>query len=130
MAATDRSLVGVRVVLVEDELDALEFLAMVLASEGASVASFADPHAALDYLTTHSPDVLISDLYMPRMNGWELLERARMRGLSAPAAALTAHASADNRSRCVAAGFCTCIAKPLTPSTLVDVVRQMAHPAP
>jgi CheY-like chemotaxis protein len=84
--------------------------------------------AALAYLATHSPDVFISDLYMPQMNGWQLLEQARMRGLRARAAAITAHASRDNRSRCAAAGFCTCIGKPLTPATLVGVVREMARP--
>ena|SRR5687767_11359090 len=122
-------LAGVRIVLVEDEFDVLEFFAVVLASEGADVMPFADPRAALQYMATHTPDVLLSDLYMPQMNGWELLERARLRGMRAPAAAITAHSSLDSRSRCVAAGFCTCIGKPLAPSTLVDLVREMVRPA-
>ena len=117
---------GLRVVLVDDELDALEFLAVVLETEGADVSSFADPHAALEDVVARPPDVLVSDLYMPRMTGWELVERARLRGVKTPAAALTAHPSRENRSRCVAAGFCACVSKPLSPRDLVHLVRELA----
>jgi CheY-like chemotaxis protein len=119
-------LTGVRVVLVDDEPDALEFLSFVLENEGADVASFADPRAALEDLVAHPPDVLVSDLYMPRMNGWELIEQARLRGVKTPAAAITAHPSNENRSRCVAAGFCACVGKPLAPRDLVHLVRELA----
>lgn len=118
---------GVRVVLVDDEPDALEFLTLVLENEGAQVKPFADPAVALDDLVAHPPDVLVSDLYMPHMNGWEFLEQARLRGVTAPAAAITAHPSLENRSRCVAAGFCACVAKPLAPSELVHLVRALAN---
>jgi CheY-like chemotaxis protein len=119
----------VRVVLVDDEPDALEFLALVLENEGADVASFADPSVALESIAAHPPDVLVSDLYMPQMDGWEFLERARRRGLKAPAAAITAHPSIENRSRCVAAGFCACVSKPVAPSDLVQLVRGLADSA-
>jgi CheY-like chemotaxis protein len=118
---------GVRVVLVDDEPDALEFLTLVLENEGAQVKPFADPAAALDDLVAHPPDVVVSDLYMPHMNGWEFLEQARLRGVTAPAAAITAHPSIENRSRCVAAGFCACVGKPLAPSELVHLVRALAN---
>ena len=108
-------LAGLRVVLVDDEPDALEFLAFVLENEGEEVAFFTDPRAALEDAVARPPDVLVSDLYMPRMSGWELVEQARLRGVKAPAAALTAHPSRENRSRCVAAGFCACVSKPLSP---------------
>jgi CheY-like chemotaxis protein len=117
---------GVRVVLVDDEPDALEFLALVLENEGAQVTSFGDPEAALEDLVAHPPDVLVSDLYMPRMNGWEFLEQARLRGVMVPAAAITAHPSFENRSRCVAAGFCACVGKPMAPSELIHIVRELA----
>jgi CheY-like chemotaxis protein len=119
-------LAGVRVVLVDDEPDALEFLSFVLENEGANVASFADPAAALEAVVAHPPDVVVSDLYMPHMTGWEFLERARLRGLTAPAAAITAHPSIENRSRCVAAGFCACVSKPVIPSELIHLVRGLA----
>ena len=127
--ATAGPLTGVRVVLVDDEPDALEFLAFVLESEGAHVTPFADPAAALDDLVAHPADVLVSDLYMPRMTGWEFLEQARLRGVTVPAAAMTAHPSLENRSRCVAAGFCACLGKPLAPSDLVHLVRELARGA-
>ena len=118
---------GVRVVLVDDEPDALEFLAFVLENEGADVASYADAKAALEDVVADPPDVLVSDLYMPRMNGWELIEQARLRGVKTPAAAITAHPSTENRSRCVAAGFCACVGKPLAPRDLVHLVRELAE---
>jgi CheY-like chemotaxis protein len=122
-----RPLAGVRVVLIDDEPDALEFLSFVLESEGADVASFADPAAALEAVVAQPPDVVVSDLYMPDMTGWEFLERARLRGVRTPAAAITAHPSIENRSRCVAAGFCACVSKPVAPSDLVHLVRDLAH---
>jgi CheY-like chemotaxis protein len=125
--AASGPLAGVRVVLVDDERDALDFLALVLESEGAEVASFVDPVAALEDLTANPPHVVLSDLYMPGMSGWELLEKARLRGVRSPAAAMTAYPSPENRSRCVAAGFRTCLSKPLTPSTLVDLVRELVR---
>jgi CheY-like chemotaxis protein len=126
MSADAAPLAGVRVMLVDDEPDALEFLAFALESEGADVTPFADPAAALESMVAHPPDVVLSDLYMPRMSGWEMIERARLRGLTAPAAAITAHPSLENRSRCVAAGFCACVGKPLAPSQLVHLVRELA----
>jgi CheY-like chemotaxis protein len=121
-----RPLAGIRVVLVDDEPDALEFLALVLEQEGAEVAPFADPVAALDDLTNRRADVVLSDLYMPEMSGWELLERARGKGVSAPAGAITAHPSAENRNRCLEVGFDVCVGKPVTPADLVGVVRDLA----
>jgi CheY-like chemotaxis protein len=120
------ALAGIRVVLVDDEPDALEFLALVLASEGAEVAPFGDPVAALDDLTTHPADVVLSDLYMPEMSGWELLERVRAKGITAPAVAITAHPSAENRIRCLAVGFGVCVGKPFPPADIVGVVRDLA----
>jgi CheY-like chemotaxis protein len=119
-------LAGVRVVLVDDEPDALEFLSFVLENEGADVAPFVDPKAALEDVVAHPPDVLVSDLYMPRMSGWELIEQARLRGVTTPAAAITAHPSTENRSRCVAAGFCACVGKPVAPRDLIHLVRELA----
>lgn len=123
---TEAPLAGLRVVLVDDEPDALEFIAFVLENEGADVAAFVDPAAALEDLVAHPPDVVMIDLYMPGMNGWQLIEQARLRGVRAPVAAITAHPSIDNRSRCVAAGFCACVAKPLAPADLVHLVRELA----
>jgi CheY-like chemotaxis protein len=125
-AMRERPLAGVKVVLVDDEPDALEFLTFVLENEGADVSPFADPAAALEDVVANPPDVVVSDLYMPYMTGWEFLEKARLRGVRAPAAAITAHPSIENRSRCVQAGFCACMAKPVVPSDLVHLVRGLA----
>ena len=126
MSAEAAPLAGVRVVLVDDEPDTLEFLTFALETEGADVAPFVDPRAALERIVADPPDVVLSDLYMPRMSGWEMIERARLRGLKVPAAAITAHPSIENRSRCVAAGFCACVSKPLAPAQLVDLVRELS----
>lgn len=126
MVAPAKALSGIRVVIVDDEADALELLTFVLEAHGAEVAAFDDPVAALQELTRQPADVLVSDLYMPRMNGWELLEEARKSGMTAPAAAITAHPSLENRKRSQAVGFGACIGKPVTPGELVGVVRELA----
>jgi DNA-binding response OmpR family regulator len=126
MTAEAAPLTGVRVVLVDDEPDALEFLALVLETEGAHVLPFGDADAALESIVSDPPDVVLSDLYMPQMSGWEMIERARLRGVTVPAAAMTAHPSVENRSRCVAAGFCACIGKPLAPAEIVHLVRELS----
>jgi DNA-binding response OmpR family regulator len=118
---------GLNVVLVDDEFDTLEFLALVLAGEGADVVPFVDPRAALAHTIAHPPDALLSDLYMPDLTGWELVEELHLRGVRTPAAAITAHPSRENRARCVAAGFCACIAKPLAPGELVSLVRALTR---
>ena len=116
--------------MVEDDPDARELVELVLREAGAVVTAVASGAAALDAVERQRPDVIVSDLAMPGMDGFHLLER--LRGLSGgdrvPALALTAHVSADMRVRVFAAGFDGYLAKPVDTAELVGLVLRHAAP--
>jgi len=106
---------GARVLIVDDEPDARELLAQVLAEAGAEVVSAGTAQAGLDALAQSRPDVLVSDIGLPDADGYDFIRRARMRGESAttPALALTAFSSMEDRTRAMLAGYQMHLAKPV-----------------
>lgn len=120
------SLDGVRVLAVDDNADALEVLTASLARSGAIVRVAPTGADALRELDQEPFDVLVCDLAMPQMDGFELLKRIRSGATShsrvIPAIALTAHASEDYRSKTHAAGFLRHISKPYHPAELANAI--------
>ncbi|WP_307721619.1 ATP-binding protein, partial [Zemynaea arenosa] len=123
---TLRDLSGVRVLVVDDEPDARELINRILSECQAQVTMAANAPEALAQLTQAPPDVLVSDLGMPGMDGFELLAQVRglgpERGGTVPAVALTAFARSEDRVRALEAGFVAHIAKPVEPSELIAAV--------
>jgi len=132
--SSGRNLDGVRVLLVEDELDGRELLAEVLHSAGANVKAVASAAEAMEALGAFRPDVLVSDIAMAQEDGYSLVRRLRRlppeEGGRIPAVALSAYAREDDRIRSLAAGFQHHVAKPLDPDELVLLVDRLAHRAP
>jgi signal transduction histidine kinase/CheY-like chemotaxis protein len=127
----DRALAGVRVLSVDDNADAVEVLRVALESVGAVVTAAPSGAAALALLPQAQADVLLLDLSMPDMDGYELLRRIRQSGdglSAAPAIALSAHASEDHRRRSRAAGFHQHLAKPYTIAALVQAIVAALRP--
>jgi len=124
------SLDGVSVLVVDDARDTREALAMLLEECGAHVTAAASAPAALDAMAQARPDVLISDLAMPGVDGYELLARVRAREAGAarpvPALALSAYARREDRERALAAGFQAHIAKPGEPGEIAAAVARLA----
>ncbi|HZP47122.1 MAG TPA: ATP-binding protein [Vicinamibacterales bacterium] len=122
---------GVRVLLVDDEPDALEVMSSALETCGASVTTAASAREALESLSRDRFDVLLSDIAMPDADGYELIRGVR--GLAPapasriPAAAVTAFASDEDRRRALAAGFHTHLAKPIPPGLLAETVATLAQ---
>ena len=123
------SLKGVKILLVEDELDTREMISFMLRRSGAVVevvASVKDAEAALQ---RGLPDILISDLSMPEEDGFSLIQKLRdnpsMRDL--PAIALTAYAGEESRLRVLNAGFQAHLAKPADPVELGMQILQYIH---
>ena len=103
------SLGSMRILLVEDEPDTRDFLRQLLEGHGAVVETAASAHEALDAFRRQPPDVLISDIGLPEVDGYDLMDQIRRSGLpegrSIPAIALTAYARAEDRTRALNAGF-------------------------
>ena len=124
-------LAGVRVLAVDDESDALQLLIEILESAGARVITARSGAAALDKIETADPDVLIADLGMPLMDGFQLIERLRQspnpRVRTVPAAALTAYARSEDRAKTLQGGFEMHLAKPIDPVELASAVKALAR---
>ena len=126
----DHALSDVRVLAVDDDADALTLVREILETAGAQVFTAASAPAALAVLEEQSPDVLISDLGMPGMDGFELIQRVRTltnEKKDIPAAALTAYALSEDRARALRTGFEMHLAKPIDPSELVAAVASLAR---
>jgi PAS domain S-box-containing protein len=124
------SLKGIKVLVVDDDEDAREMLGAALNSYGAEVITAAGALKALDALASENIDVLVSDINMPEVDGYELIRRVRAmkpeQGGRIPAVALTAYARAEDRLRALKSGFQTHMPKPVEPAELEVVVATLA----
>ena len=125
-----RSLAGLRVLVVDDSADSLEFLSRVLESFGAEVYAAASADEGMAAVLREHPDVILCDIGMPGEDGYQFIRRVRgldrEHGGATPAAALTAFTRAQDRARAIESGFQDHVAKPAEPVHLVEVVRSLA----
>ena len=123
---------GLRVLVVDDEPDARDIMAVTLEASGARVSVAASARAAFAILEEDPVDVLLSDIAMPEEDGFALIRQVRasvQREVAAiPAAAVTAFTSAEDRAQALAAGFQLHLAKPFEPAQLVRTVDRLVNP--
>jgi PAS domain S-box-containing protein len=123
------ALTALKILAVDDETDARELLAMVLEKEGGTVVAVASAAEALARIAEECPDVLVSDISMPEMDGYALIRKVRAlppeKGGRLPAVALTAYAREEDRRKALAAGFDVHVPKPLEPGKLIEVVARL-----
>jgi CheY-like chemotaxis protein len=125
----EAQLAGVKVLVVDDEPDARELLAAVLAHHGAAVTAAASVAEALAAVNESAPDVVVSDIGMPDADGYELARRLRElpdHRCATPAVALTGFARPEDGARAAEAGFDAHMAKPVDPLALVEMVERVA----
>jgi hypothetical protein len=126
-----QNLGGVRVLVVDDDLDTLEMLKVILQNRGADVDTASSAGNALEALERSLPDAIVSDIAMPEQDGYELIELIRRRGPerggNIPAVALTAYARVEDRVRAFRAGFQMYVPKPVDSNELVAVVTNLTH---
>ncbi|ARV57572.1 hypothetical protein BZZ01_02040 [Nostocales cyanobacterium HT-58-2] len=119
-------LTGIRVLMVDDEPDTRKLFLALLTQYGAEVLTVASAAEALASLESFQPDVLVSDIGMPEMDGYALLQQVRSllssKGGQIRAIALTAYARVEDQQRALAAGFQHYISKPLDVEKLVQAV--------
>ena len=121
------SLSKVRVLVVDDDVEACEVLQRVLKECHATVDTATSARQALERLTEMSHDIIISDIGMPEMDGYELIRQIRSRGAKIPAVAMTAFARSEDRIRALQAGYNMHVAKPLEPQELIAVVAALVR---
>ena len=116
---------GVRVLFLDDNRDARVFVRVALETAGADVQVAESAHEALGLFDAKPFDVVLSDIGMPDIDGYDFVRLLRARGASVPVIALTAYASTDDERQALAAGFQRHVAKPIDPVDLVAVVRSV-----
>jgi signal transduction histidine kinase/DNA-binding response OmpR family regulator len=119
------NLPGLRILVVDDQADVRELLTSVLRLHNAEVRSAGSVAEAMTILSQWQPEILISDIAMPDIDGYEFIRQVRSRELIFPAIALTAHASAEDRIRALAAGFQMHLPKPVEPHELVMSIASL-----
>ena len=127
----DNRLRGLRILVVEDEGDTRDFLSRFLAANGAKVMSAASAEEALSMLPESDANLLISDIGLPEVDGYELMQRIRRSdagsGGGIPAIALTAYARPQDRAQAFRAGYQAHLAKPIEPADLIPAIMRVAH---
>ena len=117
---------GVRIVLVEDDADSRNAMALLLEVAGGRVMSVASVRGALTAIDAFHPHVIVSDIGLPAEDGYVLIARVRAqtkeRGGLTPAIALTGYARPEERARILAAGFQMHLRKPVDPDALVSAI--------
>jgi signal transduction histidine kinase/CheY-like chemotaxis protein len=121
---------GLTLLVVDDDQDGRELLARVLGDQGAVVLSASSAHAAIRVLEEFRPDVLLSDVAMPEMDGYGLIRRIRRlpasRGGRTRAIALTAYARPEDAEKAMRAGFQAHVSKPVHPGRLIGLIAELA----
>ena len=124
-------LAGLKVLIVDDDLDSREVLAALLAMRAAEVKSAGSVVEALEALTDWKPDILVSDIGMPGKDGYDLIREVRSRGEQdggqIPAIALTGYATVQDGERAISAGYHTHMAKPVEPRNLVKLIASLGE---
>jgi len=123
------SLEGLRILVVDDETDALDLIGVELEQQGAKVVGVPGAEEALKALEQVEFDLLISDIGMPGTDGYQLIRQIRKleegSGRKIPAVALTAYARVQDRMQAIMAGFSTHVAKPVEANELITVVASL-----
>jgi two-component system CheB/CheR fusion protein len=124
---------GAHILLVEDETSARDTTRRLLQEYGARVVAVESAAAAHEAIAIQWPDVIISDIGLPGVDGYQLLKSIRSRsagdGARVPALALTAFARSEDRQMALSAGFDEHLAKPVDPDRLLSIVAHLARRA-
>ena len=127
-----RQMLGARVMVVEDQPDIRRLLEHFITDAGGKVTAFDTGEAALKAVEqrTDDFDVILMDIQMPLLDGYETTRRLRALGFTRPIVAVTAGAMAGDQAKCLAAGCSEYVSKPIDRAKLLEVITRIAHPGP
>ena len=119
-----------KILVVEDNQDNRDMVVKVLKFNGYQVIEAVDGEEALEKARAETPDLILLDIYLPKMDGYEVAKRLKgdtgLRGI--PVIALTAHAMKGNREQALAAGCDGYISKPIDIRELPKQIEQFLKP--
>ncbi|MFN6514695.1 MAG: response regulator [Nostoc sp. CreGUA01] len=122
---------NLKILVVDDDPDSLELISFVLEHSGATVTPVSSAIEVLEILPKLQPDLLVSDIGMPEMDGYMLLRQIRLmspeQGGKIVAIALTAYAGEGNEQRAMEAGFQAHISKPIDPVQLIETIANLVQ---
>ncbi|SFU69759.1 response regulator receiver protein [Nitrosospira multiformis] len=125
------SLFGDKVLVVDDEEDILVITRLMLELHGAEVITSLTAVEALEQVQTQRLDLIISDISMPHMNGYQFIQAVRNlpahKGKGTPALALTAFSRSEDRERALKAGFQAHLSKPVSLQVLIETVAHITN---
>jgi PAS domain S-box-containing protein len=131
VSSDELDLTGIRILAIDDELDARELLTALLTQYGAEVLTVTCATEVLTNLESFQPDVLISDIGMPEVDGYMLMQQIRAlpreKGGQILAIALTAYARVEDYQQAIASGYQRHFTKPLDPDRLVKVIVELTE---
>lgn len=134
MHTLETALLGWNVAAIDDDPDSLEVVSTILEMHGANVQTANNGKDGLALISRMRPDLIISDLSMPGLTGWELVEVLKHgdRAMAdIPVVALSAHAMEEHRRQAIASGFHNFISKPLQPETFIkEIIALLAVDRP
>jgi CheY-like chemotaxis protein len=120
------------IVIVEDHDDTRKSIGSYLERLGANVIGAGNAFEALKVIKKNRPDLVLSDIQMPRGDGFELVREIRLLesdyGENVPVIAMTAFLAPADRARILNAGFQACLSKPFTPNRLVETILTLLNP--
>ena len=120
-------LTGTQILVIDDEGDSRELLTLIFQQEGANAIAASSANEALEVLQKITPDIIISDIGMPKIDGYTLMNQIRSlpQGKDVPAIAITAYAGEIDRQRSLDAGFQHHLAKPIDITKLLDITVEL-----
>lgn len=116
---------GKRVLIAEDDYNSYRFLELILKRQNAEISHAENGEILLNMIETRLPDLILLDINMPVMNGFEVLEEMKKRGLNIKIIAQTAYAMPDEKERCLSSGCHGYIAKPIRKEELFRVISEV-----
>ena len=120
------------VAIVDDEEGIRKALSRLLRASGLDAESYANGQEFLDAAAEHRPDCVVLDLHMPGMSGLQVLRKLKAAGQRLSIVVITAHDEPETRERCIDAGACAYLRKPLEDRLLLNAISaaMRSHSAP
>jgi signal transduction histidine kinase/response regulator RpfG family c-di-GMP phosphodiesterase len=129
LAEAQSPITGLSILVVDDDQGIRDLLDRILTEGGAKVTTVSSADEALKQLEQELPSVIISDIGMPGVDGYEFMKEVRKRGIVVPSVALTAFVLDEDRDKAFQSGFQEYLPKPVQLNTVIDVVAELASRA-